>query len=57
MTKAQLKKALAALPKNASKDQKALLEEIAAHITDEDWQQFDDSLVKEMSTCHLDLAK
>jgi len=32
MTTAQTKKALNALPKNTSKDQKALLEELAAHI-------------------------
>jgi len=57
MTKSQLDKALKALPKNASKDQKALLEELASHINDTDWEQFDDSLIKEMTASHLELAK
>ena len=56
MTNAHRKKALAALPKNASKDQKALFEEFAAHITDDDWQQFDESLVREMIGAHHELA-
>lgn len=57
MTDKNLDKALSALPKNTSKIQKALLEKMASHLTDDDWPQFDDSLFQEMSENHLELAK
>ncbi len=52
-----LQKALSAFPKNAGKDQKTLLEEIATYINEDDWKNFDDSLVREMVTSHLSLAQ
>lgn len=57
MTNSQLKKALSSLPKNTSKDQVALLEELGAQIAGDDWEQFNDSLIDEMSATHLALSK
>ncbi|MGB0720032.1 MAG: NAD-glutamate dehydrogenase domain-containing protein, partial [Bdellovibrionales bacterium] len=57
MSDPQLQKALAALPKNTSKDQKQLLEELGARINGPDWDHFDTDLLLEMSATHYDLAK
>ncbi|MGH1397839.1 MAG: NAD-glutamate dehydrogenase [Alphaproteobacteria bacterium] len=57
MSNLHVKKALAALPKSAKPEQKVLLEKIAEHVADDDWDQFDQSLLQEMSETHYNLAK
>ena len=52
-----LKDTLAALPKSTSKQQITILEKLADRVTDEDWDQFDASLLQETSNTHYNLAR
>jgi len=47
---------LAALPKSTKSEQKTILEKITAHVSDDDWNQFDQSLLTEVSDTHFKLA-